>query len=124
PRTRVRNSAVSKVLRPPPRTTSLGALPISPLPAKAMQDVSKNRSTLFAERARLGLQVRFTLCPSAPPPPPKRSAPVAETTVIPRGVPLANEATPEICQCAVTAAKGPDFKDGMSYCQFATKIWV
>src|SRR5215813_15631563 len=98
-----RNNAVSKLLRPPLRTTSLGALPISPRPAKAMQDVLSIRLTVLSECARLGLQVRFTLCPSAPPPPPKRSVPVAERTVIPSGVPLANEATPDICQCLVTA---------------------
>src|SRR5215468_1107867 len=118
-----RNNAVSKLLRPPLRTTSLGALPISLRPAKAMHDVLNIRLTVLSECARLGLQVRFTLCPSAPPPPPKRSAPVAERTVIPSGVPLANEATPDICQCLVTPARRPDFRDGTSYCQFATKMW-
>src|SRR5262249_16822417 len=121
---KLRNNAVSKLLRPPLRTTSLGALPISPRPAKAMQDVLNIRLTVLSECARLGLQVRFTLCPSGPPPPPKRSVPVAERTVIPRGVPVENEVTPEICQCLVTAASRPDFNDGMSYCQFATKMWV
>src|SRR5262245_65677123 len=91
PRMKLRNNAVSKLLRPPPRTTSLGALPISPLPAKAMQDVLKNRLTVFAERARMGLQVRFTLCRSGPPPPPKGSVPVAETTFIPRALQLEHE---------------------------------
>src|SRR5262245_14157852 len=121
---KLRNNAVSKFSRPPLRMASFGALPISPLPAKAIQDVLNIRLTVLSECGRLGLQVKFTLCPSAPPPPPNRSVPVAEITFIPRGVPLENDATPEICQCLVTAANGPDFKDGMSYCQFATKMWV
>src|SRR5262245_37922239 len=122
PRLKFRNNDMSKLLLPGPRTASLGALPMSALPANVTQEVLKNLSTVFSERPRLGLQVRFTLCPSAAPPPPRRSAPVAERTASPRGVPLANEATPESCQCRVSAANRPDFSDGISYCQFPTRM--
>jgi len=72
---------------------------MSPLPGMETHEVSKNLAEVLSKCPRLGLHDRLTRPAS---PPPSRSVPSRKISPIALGVPLENDATPDIAHPLVT----------------------